>query len=72
MTHLFGSGSLTDLRDDLEELRVALSNLLQHGGEHVGVLLDDRPDLLEHLVIPAHIAIHFKPEKDSKYRMSTF
>ena len=43
-----------DLGDYLEELGIGLADLLQHGGEHVGVLLDDRSDLLEHLVIPVN------------------
>ena len=30
----------SNLRDDLKELGITLSDLLQHGGEHVGVLLN--------------------------------
>merc|ERR1719414_593599 len=40
------------LRNDLQELGVGLADLLKHGGEHVGVLLDNCPDLVEHLVVP--------------------
>jgi hypothetical protein len=44
----------SNLGDNLEKLGVALPDLLEHGGEHVGVLLDHCSDLLEHLMIPAH------------------
>ena len=42
----------TNLGNDLEKLWVGLPDLLQHGGQHVGVLLDHGANLLKHLVVP--------------------